>query len=159
MAVKRPKSAGAFTLIEVIAAILILSIAVLGTSGYRYYAALDARKATMHTTAAGIGLLLCESWRGLSDPNTFAPDTYFGSDLAITPIAYLPGFEYEGFTPLGGYRVVVDGANYYALLSWKDVGVGLMALNVVVAWTHQGQVVTSIADIDKSFELTTYTSY
>jgi len=159
MAVKRPKSAGAFTLVEVIAAILILSIAVLGTSAYRYYAALDARKATMHTTAAGIGLLLCESWGGLSDPNTFAPDTYFGSDLAITPITYLPGFEYEGFTPLGGYMVVADGASYYALLSWKDVSTGLRALNVVVAWTHRGHVVTSIADIDKSFELTTYTSY
>ena len=77
MAVKRPKSAGAFTLIEVIAAILILSIAVLGTSGYRYYAALDARKATMHTTAAGIGLLLCESWRRLSDQNTFDPEACF----------------------------------------------------------------------------------
>jgi len=159
MAVKRPKSAGAFTLIEVIAAILILSIAVLGTSGYRYYAALDARKATMHTTAAGIGLLLCESWRGLSDPNTFNPDTYFGSDLAIAPITGFTWSAYEGFTPLGGYIVVADGCDYYALLSWKDVGTGLRALNVVVAWTYRGQVVTSIADIDKSFELTTYTSY
>ena len=43
MTVKRGKFSAAVTLIEVMIAILILSITVLATSGFRYHAAMDAR--------------------------------------------------------------------------------------------------------------------
>ena len=143
------------TLIEVMLAILILSVAVFGASGYRYYATLDARKADMHSTAARIGLLLCESWRGVKGAETYDPTAYFASELTITPITVPYEFEYTGFTLLGGYAVVLNRANYYAILSWKDVDTGLRALNVVVAWAPREQV--GIGGAYRSFELTTYT--
>jgi len=169
MTTKRSKSTAAFTIIEVMVAILILSVAVIGASGYRYYAALDARKAAMQATAARIGLLLCESWRGLNGIETYNPAAYFGSDLVI---AANPVFDFsaghaitgpivnESFTPLGIYSIVADGATYYAILSWKDINTDLRALNVVIAWELRGRGVTAQTDVAglKLFELTTYTS-
>ena len=43
--------------------ITILLIALIGTSTFRYAAALDVRRADAHTTAARIALALGESWR------------------------------------------------------------------------------------------------
>jgi Tfp pilus assembly protein PilV len=64
MAFRRPKTLAAVTLIEVMAAIVMVSVAVLGASGYRYYSALDAKRANMQSTAARIALLLCENRPG-----------------------------------------------------------------------------------------------
>lgn len=164
MTVKQLKSAAGFTLVEVMAAILILLVAVIGASGFRYYAALDCRRAAMQTTGARVGLLLCENWRGLSDPNTFDPVAHFGSELAITTVAETSMLEYHyksaDFTLLGAYRVTANSISYYAVLSWKNVGSGLRALNVVVVWPLQGQIDSDYLDYYacKSFKLTTYRS-
>lgn len=156
MTVKRAKSAAAFSLVEVMVAILILSVAVIGASAYRYYAALDARKASVRITAARMGVMLCESWRGVSGVETFAPTAYFGTDIAITD-GEGPAVP-EGFTALGSYEIVSNGVNYYATLSWQDVGTGLRALNVAVAWPLRDQGASSLANTDRVFELTTYVS-
>jgi Tfp pilus assembly protein PilV len=153
MILKRLKSEAAFTFVEVMVAILIMSLAVLGASGYRYYAALDARKAAMHRAASEIALLLCESWRGLEGINTYDPTTHFGGDLEITQSNYSAAP--EGFALLGSYTVVSSNVNYYATLSWKNVATGLRALNVAVAWSHRAT--ASAVDAERSFTLTTYT--
>ncbi len=159
MTIKRLKSTGGFTLVEVTLAIFILLVAVLGASGYRYYAALDARKADLQTTAARTASLLCESWRGVSDPNTFDP-TQLATGDPNSALAIETGYDgHDGpavpadFTSLGIYRITIDGVNYYAVLSWKDISQGLRALNVIVAWNPRG----SQSELpDKSFKLTTY---
>lgn len=156
---KRLKSVTGFTLIEVMVATVILLVVVLGNSGYRYYAALDARKAAMRNNAAGIALLLCENWRGVQGTNTYDPTAYFTSDLSITAITLPSELVYEGFTPLGAYKVVSNGVNYYPVLLWKDVSTGFRALNIVVYWSQSGQATTGIADADKPFKLTAYTTY
>jgi len=155
MTIKRSKSETGVTLIEVMVSIVILLVAVTGTFGYRYYAALDARRAAMRRTSARIGLLLCESWRGVKGDSTYDPITYLGSDLAITTST--GPAEPNGFTPLGSYTVVSNDATYYATMSWKDVSTGLRALNVVVAWAQREIGTANLNDADKSFALTTYT--
>ena len=155
MAVKRHKFAAAVTLVEVMVAMLILTVAVLGASRYRYFAAFDARRAAMHRTAARVALLLCESWRGVKGIETYDPTAHFGTDLAI--IESGGSAAPEDFTLLGSYTVVLNNVNYYTTLSWKDVYTELRALNVVVAWSHNGQEITGVVDAYKSFKLTTYT--
>jgi prepilin-type N-terminal cleavage/methylation domain-containing protein len=159
--IKRPGFTAGITLVEIMAAVAILAIAALGTSAFRYHAALGARTADLQTTAARTALLLCESWRGASDPNTFDPTQLATSDLnsalAIGTIDIYEGHAVPAdFTPLGIYGITADGVNYYAVLSWKDISPGLRALNVIVAWDPRG----SSSDIyelpNKSFKLTTY---
>lgn len=150
-----------FTLVEIMLATVILLIAILGTSAFRYNAALGARKADSRMAAARTALLLCESWRSVSDPNSFNPVLLASGDpnsaLAVEAVQH-----YEGpavptdFTALGSYKIAVDGVNCYATLSWKDVSPGLRALNVIVAWDQRGSGTGYFADADKSFKLTTY---
>lgn len=171
MGTKRTKSEAAFALVEAMLVTLILSVAVIGASGYRYYAAIDARKAKTRITAARIGMLVCESWRGVKGDNTYNPITYFSSDLTITQstaFGFASGHPItgpvidQGFTPLGTYKVVSDDTDYYAILSYKDVSPGLRALNVFVAWpwTAKGtfDTISLQASSYKLFKLTTYTS-
>jgi len=143
-----------FSLVSLMIAIVILLVALIGTSNFRYFSALDAQKAAARITAARIGLMLCESWRGLGGIETYDPATYFGSALTITQSAG-PN-KPEDFTLLGSYTVTLNGAIYYITLSWKDVSTGLRALNVVVAWAQRPQGLSSITDVDKFFRLTTY---
>jgi len=143
-----------FSLVSVMIAIAILLAALIGTSNFRYYSALDAKKAAAKITASRIGLMLCENWRGLGGMETYDPAAYLGSDLTIT--ASSGPSEPADFTLLGSYTVTVNGANFYITLSWKDVSAGLRALNVIVAWAQREQGTSSLNDADRSFKLTTY---
>ena len=145
------------SLVDVMGAIVVLAVTVIGTADYRYYAVLDERKATIQLTAARIGVLLCESWRGVKGSSTYDPTTYSGSDLTITT-GTGPN-EPEGFTLLGKYTIELNGGNHYTTLSWKDVQAELRALNVVVISPLREQEGNGIDDADGSFEfrLTTYT--
>ncbi len=145
-----------FSLISIMFAIAILLAALIGTSNFRYYSALDAKKATAKITASRIGLMLCENWRGLGGIETYDPVAYLGSDLTITTSS--GPAEPSDFTLLGNYTVTANDANFYITLSWKDVSAGLRALNIIVSWAQRKQGQSTISDIDKSFKLTTYCS-
>jgi len=126
------------SLVGTMVSISILSIAVIGTTRFRYYSALDSRKAAMHRTSARVALALCESWRATESTETYNPIGHLGSELNISQSA-ITNIEYDAtFTLLGNYRVVLNGVDYNATLSWKDVSSGLRALNVIVSWPHRG---------------------
>lgn len=144
-----------FSLVGIMIAITILIAAIIGTSNFRYYSAMDAKKADAKITASRIGLMLCENWRGLGGTPTYDPVAYLGSDLTIT--ASSGPTPPSGFTLLGSYTVTVNNSNFYITLSWNDVSAGLRALNIIVAWAQREQPSSSLNDADKTFQLTTYT--
>lgn len=149
------------SLVSTMVAVVILIIALIGTSSFRYSAALDGRKANAQTTAARIALMLCESWRGINGDVNFDPEQLHGSDLDIDVIDGVLD-EASDFNLLGSYAVVLDtndsyNISYYATLSWKDVQPGLRALNVVVAWAQRDRGIDGIQGVDKTFSLTIYT--
>lgn len=155
--VKRIRSRRGVSLVGTMIAVAILLIAVIGTSNFRYFAALDTRKADAHTAASRVGLILCESWRGIRGDATYDPTVHLGSGLDITAgKEVFPGGPPD-FTSLGSYVVVLENFNYYATLSWKDIQPGLRALNVVVAWAQRAEGEEGPMGIDKSFKLTIYT--
>jgi hypothetical protein len=152
------------TLVSSLIAVAIIIIAVIGTSNFRYYTALDSRKATARTESARIALLLCESWRGMQGDLTFNPVTALGSDLTISDNE---GPEVpDGFTTQGSYLIILDDnlqdedeyhISYYTTLSWKDIQPGLRALHVTVAWARQDSGEGGLESADESFSLTIYT--
>ena len=148
------------SLVSTMVAVVILLIALIGTSSFRYYAALDARRADGQTSAARVALMLCESWAGVDGVLTYNPVIQLGSDLVVTASATGPAKPAD-FTLLGTYKVVLKnyhGVNYYATLSWKDVQPGLRALNVVVAWAQRGPGADNVETVDKTFRLTVHTA-
>jgi hypothetical protein len=157
MKTRRQNFRPGLTFIEILLASAILLIAVLGASVFRYNAALGARKADIRSTAARTALLLCESWRGSSDPNNFAPEDTLGSQLTITDVD--SGFSGPtGYTLLNSYTITNEGVNYYAILAWQDIAPGLRALNVTVMWNQRGSDADALGGPDKSYRLTTYIS-
>ena len=78
------KSRNAFTIIEIMIAVVIVFIAIIGTSANRYGAALDARRADLHATAVRTALLLCEGWNGTCGSTSFNPDNTLRSSLDIS---------------------------------------------------------------------------
>ena len=153
------KPASGFTFIEIMGAILVLTVAMLGASAYRYYAALDTRKAHLQTTAARISSLLLETWHGASDPNTFDPATHFGSELTIESMTIQEGpHTPTDFEALGTYRIIVNGVDYRTALFWKDVYSGLRALTVIVIWEWDpvNHPLGPSKYANQSFKLTTY---
>ncbi len=148
------------SLVGTMVAVVILLIAVIGTSSFRYYSAMDTRRADAQTAAARIALTLCESWRGISGDVTYNPITYLGTNLPITQTATGPE-KPSDFTLLGRYAIELDdihGVTHYATLSWKDIQPGLRALNVIVAWAQRGPGADGTENVDKSYRLTIYTS-
>ena len=148
------------TLIDTLITVAVILVALIGTSNFRYYAAMDTRKASAQTAASRIALMLSENWRGIQGDLSYDPVAYLGSD--ITLIQSEGPDKPNDFTLLGSYKIIMDdqdddaeGADYFATLSWKDVQPGLRALNVIIAWAQRGQ--TGFENTDKTFVLTIYT--
>lgn len=150
------------SLVGTMVAVTILLIALIGTSTFRYAAAMDGRRARAHTTAARVALALGESWRGIKGDVTLDPTQLGGSDMTVSASSWNGHEKPDDFTLLGNYAVVLDdddpdSLNYYATMSWKDVQPGLRALNVSVAWAQRGPGADDTESVDKSFRLTVYT--
>ncbi|HEC01953.1 MAG TPA: hypothetical protein ENI81_00325 [Phycisphaerales bacterium] len=148
-----------FTLIGTLVAVVVLLVALIGTSTFRYAAALDGRRAEARTTGAGVAMLLCEGWRGLKGDENHDPTQLSTGNVEITQSSWAGHVTPDGYTLLGNYEIVMDSEdedslNYYATLSWMDIEPGLRALNVNVAWAQRSD---SADNVDKSFVLTLYT--
>ncbi len=122
------------TLIEIMLAILVLAVMVIGTAGYRYYSELDARKAVKQANAARIALTLLENWRGRignTDSATLAALTVGLTDVGATGQT-LP----TGYTQFGNcYQAQLDGVNYYLTMSYNPtIKSGLKVLHVAIVW-------------------------
>ena len=155
---KMVKYKNAFTIIETMIAITILLIAILGTSAFRYHTALSARRSVLHTTSARVALLLCEGWTGVGGDTNFDPVAAFDSDVNI--ISSVGPATPSGFTNLGSYRIMLEGNDYYATMSWKNMDsytpTDLRALNVVVTWDQLGRRTGQFTNANKLYRLTTY---
>jgi hypothetical protein len=147
------KTRSGFSLVDVMISIVVLAVAVIGTTNYRYFASTEAKKGWMHITAARTALMLCENWRGVQGDETFDPITSLGSEIAITASN---GPEKEAdFILLQTFRVEINDTYYYCTMSYKDVQAGLRALNVIMAWSPRDQKASN-DETEKTFSLTVY---
>jgi len=180
MAKRRYKKSG-LTLIEVMLAAAVLMVALIGAMAYRYYAALDARKADIQMTGARNAMMLLQSWRGAggrpvgTGADEFDPTLLSSTGLTIEASGSGPsaptGFTSCGFKdtnndgqldPVGSpksFKVTTGGVVYYITLSSRDTVVGSTpkALNAHVGWRLDRQA-GALGSSDKVFGFTTYIS-
>ncbi|MHC4525778.1 MAG: type IV pilus modification PilV family protein, partial [Planctomycetota bacterium] len=62
-----------FTLVEVMISILIVMILATGAMGYQYASTRDVKVSEVQASAARIGMLLLESWKGQQGDTSFDP--------------------------------------------------------------------------------------
>jgi type II secretory pathway pseudopilin PulG len=151
---KKVKIKNGFTIVEVTVAITVLIIAILGTSAFQYHSALSARRADLYTTSARAALLLCEGWTGTGGNINFAPVSMFAPDVNI--VESVGPTKPTDFTKLGSYKIRLEGCDYFATMSWKNLNADLRALNVIVSWDQFGKGKSGFANANKSYRLTTY---
>ncbi len=157
-AIRKKQTAG-LTLIEIMVSVVIIVVGVLGAAGYRYYCALDARKADIQITTARVGSMLLETWKATGGSSDFDPLTEFASELAITTNSVSLN-ELSGYNSLPCYSINIDGSMYIAMLSYQDDATsGLRLLNVRVAQILQPDEQQSETVIvpKQVISLTTYT--
>jgi prepilin-type N-terminal cleavage/methylation domain-containing protein len=150
----RTQSRKGFTILEIMIAVVICLVAITGTAAHRYGACLNARQADFHSTAVRTALLFCEGWNGMRGTASFNPISAFSADADIVES---DGPEApDGFTPIGSYRVALDGYSYYVTLSSQNISTDLRVLNIAVNWDPTGRNTGNIEDAIKLYQLTTY---
>jgi len=113
----------ALTLVEVMVAIVILSIAVTGSLGYQYYAAKQARIAKIELAATHIAHLLLEDWKSTGGSGEYATNGGpLQLGLGFTEVSDVPDVESEGIPGnTAQYGVIVDGIPMLVILAYGDV--------------------------------------
>lgn len=119
--------------------ILIVMILVTGAMGYQYFSARDIKLAEVQTTAARLALLLLENWKGVQGDGMYDPVSTFAGQLDIQAAedgpAAADNADGTPLTPLGFYRVQINGVCYYLTPAWQAPSdLEPMVLNVTIAW-------------------------
>jgi Tfp pilus assembly protein PilV len=155
------------TLVELMLAAAVLMVAVIGGMSYRYYAAMDARKADVQLTASRLAMSMLESWKGCHgldaspayDPTLTLPAGSFALNgvKVETSTATIPA-EPTGFTSYGMYQITTaENMVYYARLSSAPAvaGASPRVLNVQIGW-RMDRAAGALGAGDKVVGFTTY---
>ena len=131
-----------FGLVEVVLAILILSMLVTGALGYSYHSAREVSRAERHETACRLAALVLEGWKGSPDPASYNPVAQLSEEIEITALPFFFGFwgGLPGAFTLDCYKVEMPQTDYYLLLS-RRMGVDATpeTLHVYVSWQRDRQ--------------------
>ena len=137
MAPSRRKIRSGFTLIEIMAGLLVIVVGVLGAIMYRYNSALDARKADLHMGATRMALLLLEEWKGMSgapyDPTKIETDLSIIAMKGTAPNYTATISSVTGSVP-SDYFIVMPQPPATVNLG----GIDMKELKVAVYWSSRG---------------------
>ncbi|MFC1737777.1 prepilin-type N-terminal cleavage/methylation domain-containing protein [Planctomycetota bacterium] len=123
MLIRRPKFSSALTLIEVMVAMVVLAIASLGALRYQYYAAKQARLASIQMASTHIGHLLLEDWKSTGGSEEYAENGPINLGLGFTKAVDIPNISYSEGMPgnMTEYSISVDDIPMLAILGWGNV--------------------------------------
>ncbi|MHC4638543.1 MAG: type IV pilus modification PilV family protein [Planctomycetota bacterium] len=161
MKAKSYRKSKGMTFVETMAAMVILLITLLGAMGYRYFSTSEARGSDVHNTAARLGLMLIEGWKGYSGDMDYAPETVYSSvkGISISTHAFGPPAP-TGFKKFGNYHILSNDAHYYATLSYKDATLTEpQLLNVEVSWITDYKAWGSERTDYEAIKMSTYADY
>jgi hypothetical protein len=136
------KFAAGVSLIDAMAAMLILSVMAVGAMGYQYYAAIHARIACAQMVATRTAQLLLEDWKSTGGSSEYDPSILklgFNGPLQV-PADWSEGIPGGLGQPLNScvYGITVDGLPMLVMLNWLDVdkdddaGIKLRQISVTV---------------------------
>ena len=149
------KKSSGLTLVEIMVSIAIILVVVVGAISFRYYAAMDAREADVKISAARIGNLLLDAWKGTGGTPAYDPVSEFGLDLNISISATGPDVP-AGFIKLNSYLISSNRVSYYATLSYKDsTSTTPGVLTVTISWLGNYNTGT-VSAADESVKLTAF---
>jgi hypothetical protein len=125
-----------FSLVEIVTAMVVLMIGILGASSFRYHAAISERLTRAKVSATRIGMTVLETWHGMDGDETFDPAAVLPAELGAETVFTGPAAP-AGFTPISICHLTLDETHYYVTLSYKDGVNDLRTMSVVVGWRDE----------------------
>jgi len=158
MTISGKRHASGLTLIEVMVAMAVIIVGIIGAMGFRYYSILDARKADVQIGASRLSSMLLEGWKSAAgysaaDTEPYDPVAMFGTQLPIVMQDVGPEVA-SGFEKHAKYTIKANREEYFATLSYKDDG-NNRTLNVATTWGSKFRTDSSINN-RQVVKLTTY---
>ncbi len=119
------KFAAGVSLIDAMAAMLLLSVVAVGAMGYQYYAAIHAKIARAQIVATRTAQLLLEDWKSTGGSPNYDPSELklgFKGPLQV-PAHWSEGIPGGLGQPLNScvYSIEVDDLPMFVMLNWLDV--------------------------------------
>ena len=139
---------------EVYIAIIMVSIIIIGTANFKYFAVRDTIRSERKIVSARTALMFSETWRGNGGAGIFDPNYVMAQRLSLS--AGTPFGQPEDFNVAASYTCLIGGFPQNVTLSYKDLSSDLRALNTIVAWSTDVGDSNGIEDMDTDFTLTTY---
>lgn len=135
------KKKSGVTLVELMVAMVVIIIAVLGATMYRYGSVTDARKADIQMCAGRVALLVMEEWKVAAGSYTFD----LADDISLNSVFANGSDDITISAKIDDYwRVSLTGgkdSHYYVKIGWEDDidddgsdDDGIRRLDVQVAW-------------------------
>jgi len=115
---QKSKFNSAFTLIEVMVAMVILSIASVGALGYQYFAAKQAKIGQIQVASTNIAQLLLEDWKSTGGSAEYAESGPLDLGIGFAAVDSLP---VAPSLCMAGYSITVDDVPMVVILNWVDV--------------------------------------
>ena len=135
------------TLIELMIAAVMCSVAILGAMGFQYHTAADARKADAQAIATRTALSILETWRGTGGNSSF------NAEVSCPELA----FDNSGTGIEGHYVITAASTYYYAVLSHQDsTSTTPKVLNVSIGWRNDYKQAAAVSELIQSVSLTSY---
>ncbi len=132
---RKSKIGRGLTLIEIMIAILVIVIGVIGAMGFRYYCATSSRHADVQINCARVASLILEGWKAEAG-RAVAGDQYNPANEITLPANMTITGTYPNYVV---HLMAGSGVYYYAALSYQDLASpsnppNIRELNVKVAW-------------------------
>lgn len=152
---KLPKRNTGLTLVEILIAMTLILVVVIGAMSFRYHAVMDAREADARITAARVGSMLLNAWVARVGDTSFDPVAEFNPGIPILVSASGTSSPAD-YTELNKYHIYCDEVNYYATLSHKSTISGQAgALTITINWMNDYREWDASA-VKQSISMTTY---
>jgi len=158
MTVICPKVSRAFTLIELMVALAVISIAAMCALDYQYYAAKHSRIAHTQITAMRTAQLLIEDWKSVGGSTAYNPlDLQLGFSSTSVPSGFTMGQSIGSTLNNTVYTITINNVPMMIILCYSDVahddisGTTLRQLTAMVRWPEGGSTLCNLPVV-----LTTY---
>jgi Tfp pilus assembly protein PilV len=154
MKLSKRKSAG-LTLVEIMIAMVIILVVIVGAMKFRYSAVMDAREADSRITASRLGAMLLNAWVARVGSTSYDIVAEFNPGIPIVLSTSGPDVPAD-FTELNKYHIICDNVNYYATLSHQPTSSGQAGkLTITLNWQNDYGLWSESA-VKQSINMTTH---
>ena len=158
MKYQHKKHSSGMSLAELLVAMTVLIISLLGAVKFRYYSNLDAHKSEVQNKAVRLGSTIMGRWKIMGDYSSYDLAADMSDVLTISELESGPAIT-GGFATLGNYLIDFENVNFYVTLgNIASTSSKPETLTITVGWMIDNEQ-WDISEGYRTVEITSYAEY